>query len=856
MTSTCGPFQATPGGCQPKTEVFWAQKPADASPVLLYLQTTCLGGLASRALTQDKDGLVPAVGYTEADKLANAIKRERGASCQDPVHVAVCEPGAVSVEALDAEACDGTTLSVQAKAIAEQVVNAPGTALLVKMCGPSASLKIEFSETLMYSASTEQSVMRVREYNEELGTWSLRYENLDGTPFVGTLPTDLTAVETQVQVVRTTELGCSAGQAFVQRTTARFDSETGALESESTDWIDNTGAVLVVAPAGWSFGPCAQPLVTKRPICVNMQGGEVWNVVEVVSALDGVETVSYVDPDTSPMADVTSQVLGIRHGGPCDCCNDGVDGPDVSITKTLAGGTNVGDPATYTITVTNHGPGHANNTVVQETFPDGFEVTDQGATISEGAVLSGVSPQWVLPLFPEDAVIVITLVGTFTTPGSKVNTVTATLDPSQVDPVPDNNMSTVPNETALLPADLGIVKTGPATRIVGEPVSYVITASNAGPGAADGATITDTPPAGFVVTDVQASYSGGASGLAGTFPDFAVGIMPGASSVSITVTGTYTEAGNVVNSASITPPTGVIDPDLTNNISEVGTCLADFEIYHEIITPLSTLMGTYGDASTPGLRPFLGFVNPTTGVLTPVGTVPNGRLNSLGLDKSTNNAVMIDRVTGVIYTANSPGYVVTPVSTLGAGPVAAENAIMGALDSTQTYWVGNIVAALPDATITVSTVDPLTGVQTPVPSLTATLASGGNGYDFDFAPNNDLYALLGLNIYVATFASGYAGWTSVGVLSGVPDTGGSIAYDQGVLRGTTSTGQMFAFDITTGATTITGAMPAGTAMADWSGAVDPVCKRIYRNTCDGQFYELNKVTSYVSAGVQTAGDCV
>jgi hypothetical protein len=265
-------------------------------------------------------------------------------------------------------------------------------------------------------------------------------------------------------------------------------------------------------------------------------------------------------------------------------------------------------------------------------------------------------------------------------------------------------------------------------------------------------------------------------------------------------------------------------------------------------------MGVYGSGGSAIQN--LGFVDFTTGVLTGVGSVAGANLNALGLDKSTNNAVFLDRNTGNIYTAYSPAYAIANPSVLQAGPVSAGSAILGALNSAQEWWVGNIAGAgAGNASIAVSKVDPQTGIQTALPSLTATLPSGSNGYDFDFAPNDDLYALVGFNIYLSTLASGYAGWTAVGSVSGIGATAGSLAYDQGVLRGTSSIGQLWQFDISTGVTTITGNMPAGTTLADMSGAVDPVCKRFYRNSCTGVFYELNRVVQYTPLGTPIAGGC-
>lgn len=787
MTSSCGPFKQTAGGCVPRTEVFWAQKPTDADPVLLFLQTTCVAGRAVRVLTTDKLGTVPAVGYTEADKTKYVVTRERGASCESPVYVAPCT-APVSAPALSALVCDGvTTIDVQADPSAKQVINAPGTVLSVRMCGPTTAVRIEFNETVLYSASTEQTVVRIREFNEDSGTWSLRYENLDGLPFVGSVPADLYEVTAQINVVRTETPGCANGQGYSQRTTSKYDAETGALEDEVVDWTDSTGAVLGAPPASFELGACQQvtydvektteagcangvqatrfttytydqttgllvgaPVVeapvgfvlgaclptvhVDRAICANTNTGEIWNMVERTTMNSaGVQSTGYFDPDTSPMLDVTSLFNAIRHGGICECCND---------------------------------------------------------------------------------------------------------------------------LEALLLTDLVLTKTSSPTQVfAGGTVTFVITLTNNGPSAADGATITDNLPSGFQLTSTNVTVSGGAAGVTGNLPVLTVATLPVGGSVTIEVVGTVI-GNDLTNTATATAPAGVIEYPVGNNTGTASVQFCEWLEHHEILRPVSSLMGVYGSTANAAQLSNLGWLDPNTGVLTAIGAVPGANLNALGLDKATNNAVFIDRISGRIYTAYSPTYVITNPSVLQAGPIAAPSAILGALDSTQTWWVGGITGSTGVvATINVATVDPQTGIQTSVSGLTATLNSGSNGFDFDFAPNDDLYALVGLNIYLATKASGYTGWTLVGSVSGVPATAGSVAYDQGTLRGTSSTGQVWQFDLTTLTTVITATLPAGTLMADMSGATDPVCKRFYLNSCSGKYYELNKVVEYVPVGTPIVGDC-
>jgi hypothetical protein len=153
--------------------------------------------------------------------------------------------------------CSGNPVTATAVGVAQTVPH-PTAVQNVKVCGPIANFKIEFSETLLFSASTEQSIYRVKEYNEGAGTWVTRYESLDGTPFTGTLPTDLNRVSALANVTRTQVLGCAAGVPYAMRETSRFDAETGALESEVIDWVDSAGVVATTLPVGFKLGACRE----------------------------------------------------------------------------------------------------------------------------------------------------------------------------------------------------------------------------------------------------------------------------------------------------------------------------------------------------------------------------------------------------------------------------------------------------------------------------------------------------------------------------------------------------------------------------------------------------------------------
>ncbi len=118
-------------------------------------------------------------------------------------------------------------------------------------------------------------------------------------------------------------------------------------------------------------------------------------------------------------------------------------------------------------------------------------------------------------------------------------------------------------------ADLSITKTdGSASEIPGTPVTYIITASNAGPDGVVGATVADTF-AGTLsgVTWTCAGNLGGTCAGAGAGNINEPVTLPAGGSVTFTATGNIAPAatGSLVNTATVTAPGAVFDPNTGNN---------------------------------------------------------------------------------------------------------------------------------------------------------------------------------------------------------------------------------------------------------------------------------------------------
>ena len=135
-------------------------------------------------------------------------------------------------------------------------------------------------------------------------------------------------------------------------------------------------------------------------------------------------------------------------------------------------------------------------------------------------------------------------------------------------------------------ADVSITKTAPASAIPGSPLTYTLTASNAGPAPADAVTVSDPLPP--ELTGVSAtSSSGTCSVTAGALACGLATLAPGAS-VTITVNSTVSASATspIVNTASVDSTTP--DPNDTNNVATVSTELipsADLSIAKTLVPP-------------------------------------------------------------------------------------------------------------------------------------------------------------------------------------------------------------------------------------------------------------------------------
>jgi uncharacterized repeat protein (TIGR01451 family) len=152
-----------------------------------------------------------------------------------------------------------------------------------------------------------------------------------------------------------------------------------------------------------------------------------------------------------------------------------------------------------------------------------------------------------------------------------------------------------------LNANLGIAKTdGVAAVQPGQLVTYTLTVTNAGPGAAIGATVTDALPSALTgATWTCAASAGSSCGTASGSGSLQATVnLSNGGSATFTLTATVSPGatGSLSNTASVAPPAGMADPVPGNNSA------TDTDAVVVVAFPALPILDTFNRASTNNLN--------------------------------------------------------------------------------------------------------------------------------------------------------------------------------------------------------------------------------------------------------------
>ena len=250
------------------------------------------------------------------------------------------------------------------------------------------------------------------------------------------------------------------------------------------------------------------------------------------------------------------------------------DHEDDGVTTATPGGS-----VTYTITASNAGPSNVTGATVADTFPASLTCTwtcvGAGGGTCTAAGSGDINDTVNLPVGGSVTYTASCTIAPGAT-GSLVNTATVSAPAGVTDPNLANNTAT-DTDTLAGSANLAITKTdGVTTATPGGSVTYTIVASNAGPSAVTGATVADTFPAALTCTWTCVGAGGGTCTAAGSGNINNTVNLPVGGSVTYTASCTIAPGatGSLANTATVSAPAGVTDPNLANNTATDTDTLA------------------------------------------------------------------------------------------------------------------------------------------------------------------------------------------------------------------------------------------------------------------------------------------
>src|SRR5438874_1777586 len=312
-------------------------------------------------------------------------------------------------------------------------------------------------------------------------------------------------------------------------------------------------------PAGLTF-------VSATPSAGSYNSGTgVWNIGAVASGAS--ETLTITATVTTVGAHVNTATKTAENEADPNAGNDSASAtvsgqaPDLTIAKSHVDPFVRGTSGGYTLTVSNVGPVPSSGLVtVSDALPAGLPPSSASGT----GWTCGIVVQ-VVTCTRSDALaaagsypaITITVAVQQSAAGSLTNNATV----AGGGEVNAANDSASDPTTVTSRADVGVTKTASnPTVIVGSPVTYTVTAFNAGPSDATGVQVTDLLPAGLTFVSASPSF-GTYDSVTGVWT---IGSLPSATSATLTLFATVTGTGTITNGATKSAE-NEIDPNLGNN---------------------------------------------------------------------------------------------------------------------------------------------------------------------------------------------------------------------------------------------------------------------------------------------------
>jgi uncharacterized repeat protein (TIGR01451 family) len=420
---------------------------------------------------------------------------------------------------------------------------------------------------------------------------------------------------------------------------------------------DATGVVVTdTLPAGTTY----QSNTTSTGTANHASGTVTWNIGSLASGATATIDIIVTAPastgtitnNASVSGDQTDPVAGnntttedtlVALPTDADLAITKSDSPDPVAT---------GGSLTYTLTVTNNGPGNATGVIVTDILPAGVTYISSGTAI----FTAPDKVTWNIAGLANGATANLTILVTApATAGTITNN--ASVSGDQADPVAGNNTATEDTEVISVPVytDLQITKTdSPDPVIAGNSLIYTLTVTNAGPDDATGVSVTDVLPAGLTYNSHTES-TGTATEAGGTI-NWTIGNLNAGSSATLVITTTVTaNTGIITNTANISG--NEIDLLLVNNTATASTLILPPGAMPDIsVVPTSIDFGSVNIGSSSAAQSVTVTNNGTVSLTIYNATVNDGQFTILsGITPGDILAPSASRIITIIFTPAATG---------------------------------------------------------------------------------------------------------------------------------------------------------------------------------------------------------
>ncbi|WP_410221085.1 gliding motility-associated C-terminal domain-containing protein [Pedobacter sp.] len=244
---------------------------------------------------------------------------------------------------------------------------------------------------------------------------------------------------------------------------------------------------------------------------------------------------------------------------------------DLSIIKTVSNTTPlVGETVTFTVTAKNNGPSNATNVKVTELLKPGYDFVSATPSVGTYNAATGI---WDIGNLNNQVFQTLSITAKVKANASTADySNTASISGKETDPDPGNSITTI-TVTPTPVHDLAIEKTANLTKAVaGENIIYTLKLTNKGLSDLNGTqtlTVSESLPANFTILSVTSS-AGAYDIVTGKWTNLQLAAGQNAT-INITGKVAANASSSITNAVSVTPPSGTVDTDLSNNTSTITT---------------------------------------------------------------------------------------------------------------------------------------------------------------------------------------------------------------------------------------------------------------------------------------------